>query len=214
MKFRRIAATFSAGIEEVLSKIENHEAVAECAIDDLRKAGAQIKVQRSRARKELERLSEQLDAARQAEQDWQDRALRFAAEDEAKALACLKRGEGQQQRIAELDQQVQAHQELVLELESTLAQAESQLQSLALKKSALTARGARSRSMRKVEAASNCGTVQDIFDRWETQVLADEAVDNVSSEPTDPLEQSLLAEEEQARLRAKLNALRNKPAPS
>lgn len=208
MKLRRMAATLSATFDDALCRLENHEAVAQCAIDDLRKGVAQIKVQRNRAQAELEQLEYQADEAQKGVSDWQARAVRFADDDEAKALDCLARAEQQQAQAERLAQQIEAHQKLVDELQATLQKAEAQLQQLTLKKSALAARGARSRSLKAVERAECDGTTQEIFDRWEVQVMTDEVTEINEGVSVDRLERELLAEEEQARLKEKLAALR------
>ena len=215
MKLKRLAATVSASFEDVLGRIENHEAVAECAIDDMRKAVAQIKVQLGRASAEHKQLQNTLAEAEQAVTDWQQRALAVADSDEEKALQCLERAEQQQSRVAELTDQVAEHQGLVDDLTQTLQRAEGELQSLNLKKTSLAARDARSRSLRKVERAGSKTSAVDAFDRWETSVLADEALDTVGrSTAADPLQQEFTASEQQTRLREKLAALKAGDAAS
>ena len=215
MKLKRLAATVSASFEDVLGRIENHEAVAECAIDDMRKAVAQIKVQLGRASAEHKQLQNTLTEAEQAVTDWQQRALAVADSDEEKALQCLERAEQQQSRVAELTDQVAEHQGLVDDLTQTLQRAEGELQSLNLKKTSLAARDARSRSLRKVERAGSKTSAVDAFDRWETSVLADEALDTVGrSTAADPLQQEFTASEQQTRLREKLAALKAGDAAS
>lgn len=215
MKLKRLAATVSASFEDVLGRIENHEAVAECAIDDMRKAVAQIKVQLGRASVEHKQLQNTLTEAEQAVTDWQQRALAVADSDEEKALQCLERAEQQQSRAAELTDQVAEHQGLVDDLTQTLQRAEGELQSLNLKKTSLAARNARSRSLRKVERAGSKTSAVDAFDRWETSVLADEALDTVGrSTAADPLQQEFTASEQQTRLREKLAALKAGDAAS
>lgn len=216
MKLKRIAATVSASFEDALSKIENHEAVAQCAIDDMRKAVAQIKVQTSRAQAELKKLQGQQAEATQAITDWQQRALSVADQDEAKALQCLERAEQQEARSAALAEQIDQHQSLVDELQRTLQEAEGQLQTLNLKRSSLAARDARSRSLRKVERAGCNLSSAQVFDRWETAVLTEEALDVVPpfGGQSDPLQQAFAADEQQARLQDKLAALRAQTPPA
>ncbi len=214
MKLRRIAATVSAGFEDALSRIENHEAVAETALQDLRKSVAQIAVQRRRAEAEVERLQVQQSSAVKAQADWQQRALAVAAEDEPRALQCLARAETAATQEEELGGQIAAHQALVDELGATLERAQAQLQTLSLKKSALSARDVHSRSLREVDAVTTNPQVQDVFDRWETQVLAEEAGVLAQPHSADAFERAFLAEEEQLRLRAKLDRILDAQSPN
>lgn len=47
MKVKRLMASVSAGFEDFVTRVENHEAVADCAIDELRKAAARVRDRKS-----------------------------------------------------------------------------------------------------------------------------------------------------------------------
>ena len=56
MRLKRLVATVSAGFEDFVAKVENHEAVADCIIDEVRQAAARVRVQHARARSRILRL--------------------------------------------------------------------------------------------------------------------------------------------------------------
>ena len=56
MKVKRIVASINAGFESFLNKVENHEAVAESAIEEVRDSAAKVKVQQRRVGTTLARL--------------------------------------------------------------------------------------------------------------------------------------------------------------
>ena len=212
MKIKRLAATVSATFDDALSKIENHEAVADCVIDDCRKAVGKIRVQKNRAQAEVNMLGAKLIEQKNDQQKWQERALRCAEgcadTDEAKALACLQKAEQLDGQIQLVKEQLSQHEGLVQELSASLSQAEHQLQTLTLKRSALAARGAASQSKRRVDKLQGNSSAQELFDRWEANVVSEELAETITVEAADALELEFVKAEEASRLKAKLEQLR------
>jgi phage shock protein A len=206
MKARRLMASISAGFEDFVTRVENHEAVADCAIDDLRNATAQVRVQQGRTAAQVKRLEDELQRAGNEVERWRDRALRV--EDEQKALECMRRAKQSERRSEALETQLRDHLALVDDLSARQRDLEGRLSDVQLKRTALSSRAARARTLKRAERCGPGETLDSVFDRWETVVTADEYRDGVTLEPADLLDREFAAEEDDDALRAELDALR------
>ncbi len=230
MKVKRLMASVSAGFEDFVTRVENHEAVADCAIDELRKAAARVRVQQARTATQLKRLEEQIGRLEAEAERWRARALRVAdAEtvgaraagdgiaDEAKAIECVRRARRAELEIDALAGQRDRYRGLTEELQGRLRDLERRLGEAQLKRTALSSRAARARTLRSVEQCDPEASLEAVFDRWDTVVTADEyrdgvepvdGVDALHSDVADALDREFADEEDLAALRADLAALR------
>ncbi len=213
LKIKRLVASVSASIEDVVCKLENHEAVADCLLDDLRKGIAQVKVQRGRIDAQSQQTEKQLKQAREDIARWQQRALKVAADDEDKALHCLQRAEQSEAVAATLTDQLNAHLTTLQQLDAQIGEMEANLNELTLKRAALSAREINARS--KGPGGRDCAaTATHLFDRWEESVITHESAAGVAQAggmpSSDIIEREFIQEEQQAALKEKLNALRAK----
>lgn len=182
MKLKRLVASISASFDDLVSKIENHEAVAEVTLQEIRAAAAKIRTQLNLTRQRVENLQNQYnDLARECEL-WQSRALQSNAQDKERALRCIQALELGEQRKSYIGQQIQDQLRLQKELTQHLSNVEQRLTDLQLKRDSLAARAARNQATRYLENALPGFDSDKIFSRWEEKVLADEygtfSVDN------------------------------------
>ena len=212
LRIKRLRASISAGIEEVVGKLENHEAVADCLLQDLRSDTAQIRVQQNRVDSQAERTAEQLREAEADEARWNQRALALAESDEPKALQCLERAQHSHKLAETLSQQLHAHQTTIDELGATIVEMESKLADLTLKRATLSSRELRAGSSRTAAGCQNVDTANQLFDRWEASVMTDEYVGELritgGHVVTDVLDREFSAVENQTLLKEKLQALK------
>ena len=207
MGFKRLVASVSASFEQFVNKVENHEAVAESVIRDVRAAAAKLKVQMGRVKTQAEGLRERRDRLAGEAGRWRERARRFAMEDEARALECLRRMKRAEAEQAQAADQLGQYEALCEKLEDRLAAVEARLSDLQLKRTALSSRSARA----QVIGTSDQDPMSDVnavFDRWETAVIEDEYLDQVVGGESDGLERELDAAEEREQLKAALEELK------
>ncbi len=57
---RRIAACLNVSFESFLQQVENHEALANCALHEIRRAVAKARVEYARMKNETERLDKKI----------------------------------------------------------------------------------------------------------------------------------------------------------
>ena len=213
-KLKRMATTLSVGIEDLVSKLENHEAVADSMLDDLKAGIAQIRVQQAQIESAAKRTTQQKEKVQGDANRWQERALQLAQTDEEKALQCIQRLEHSQEQIAALEQQLAAYDTTSAELSERIIELESNLTTLNLKRATLSAREVRAKSG-KIANSSLPGTMSgkgaaQVFDRWEAAVITDEydtQIDLVAHHG-DTFEREFVAAENKQALKDKLAALK------
>lgn len=222
MKVKRLMASVSAGFEDFVTRVENHEAVADCAIDDLRKAAARVRVQQARTATQSKRLDDRIASLEAEAERWRARALRVAdaggagggagPSDETKAIECVRRARRTELECASLTEQRDRYRSLAEELRGRLSELERRLADAQLRRTALSSRAVRAQTLRSAERCAPEESLEAVFDRWDTVVTADEYRDGVELaeglDAGDVLEREFADEEDLAGLRGDLEALR------
>src|SRR5688572_25176513 len=73
--FHRVTSGVVARIDRVVSRIENHEALVECALREVRRGAARAKINLGRVERDGEQLRQRLGRAREENVAWRRRAL-------------------------------------------------------------------------------------------------------------------------------------------
>ena len=207
MRLKRLVASVGASFDQFVNKVENHEAVAESVIRDVRAAAAKLKVQMGGIDAQADRLRERRDSLAHDAERWRERARRFAAEEEERALECLRRMKRAEAEQAQVVDQLAQYEALAEKLKDRLAAVETRLSSLQLKRTALSSRSARAQVIGAADQEA-LSDVNSIFDRWEMSVIEDEYLEEVISGEDDRLERELDAAEEREQLKAALEELK------
>lgn len=207
MRLKRLVASVGASFEQFVNKVENHEAVAESVIRDVRAAAAKLKVQMGGVNAQSDRLRERRDSLAHDAERWRDRAKRFAKEDEDRALECLRRMKRAEAEHAQVVDHLAQYEALAEKLKDRLAAVEARLSTLQLKRTALSSRSARAQVVGATDQES-VSDVNAIFDRWEMAVIEDEYLEEVVIGDGDSLERELDAAEEREQLLAALEELK------
>ncbi len=207
MKVKRLVASLGASFEEFVNLVENHEAVAESAIRDVRDAAAKVKVQINGVTAQADRLGKRRETLAEDVERWRERAKRFAGEDKDRALECLRRMERAKAEEARVADQLSRHEALGDRLKERLATIEARLAELQLKKTDLSGRSACTQ-VRETADQETSADVDSVFERWEMAVVKDEYLGDVITSDHDRLERELDSEEEQQRLEILLEELK------
>jgi phage shock protein A len=203
---RRVAATLSANIDQAISRIENHDAVIEAAAHDTRQAAAELKVRLSRISSEVVRQREEINKLGRDELRWADRAGRVAAEDQPRALDCLRRRDGCRDRIDAMESRLERSQNLEHRLSAQLAQIDQRLADMDARRQELKGRELSSRgNAALVELDTDAAIdIDRAFDRWEVEVNRSEMVTGCWPQTHDHLKDVFERDERDAKLRAEL----------
>lgn len=201
-------AALIARIDGMATRIENHEALAQSAIQDVRRASARARIQLRRVRGDGERLRGQLEETRQAEVAWRDRARRKAEADESAALECLRRAREAAQRAGALAHRLEEHERLEAELGGDVARIQERLSRLEEHRHVLSARQSRADAFATIgnDEVGFCD-VETLFDRWDVKI-SEREMSSGHEALGDAFEHRLSREEEEAELRDELDALR------
>ena len=202
-RIRLWTKTLVAQVDSIVGRIENHEAVAESALRAASRAAARAKVRLARVRRDGEALRERLEAARESEARWRDRAEGLAERDRDAALECLRRRRAAEREVATFERRLEAHGRTERALQADVAAVEDRLSGLRERHHVLATRESRAEAVSGVEDCE----VGEVFERWELALAEREVYAGALAETPDAFEADLDRAEEDAALRAELEAL-------
>lgn len=207
-RIRLWTASLVSRVDGMVTRIENHEALAASAIRDVRRAAARATVQLRRVRADGSRLREEAVARREAEQSWKERAARSAETDRDKAIECLRRSKRAGREAKELERRLAEHERIEKQLADDVAAVEDRLSRLEDQRNVLVTRQSRAEALGSVrDAQAPCGVdVDEVFGRWETRVAESEYA-GACLPRADELDAAFAEEEESDELGAELDAL-------
>lgn len=208
--FKRLYATFSSRVDHLVTEIENHDAVIEAAIREARQSVAKSKVRLARLKTDGERLRRRIDELHQAEGKWAERARAVAAEDEDRALECLRRRQACQTQLTELNEAKTKHAQLEARLGRDIHNAESKIAEMTQQRHFMRTRQSAAEALNNI-ASIDDNTVSDLaetFERWEIKVTeAELEAGTTEVDELDNLERTFMDNEERQDLRAQLDEL-------
>lgn len=204
----RLAATLNGTLNDIVSHVENHDAVVAVALKDTRAAVAKARVRLDRIRKDGESMRQRVADLKEMEAKWTERARRIAQEDEAKALECVARRNQCREQAVQTLTALSRHEELERKVGENVQRMEKRLQEITQQQNLMRSRQSTADAMRiinKIEGSSAHG-VEDTFDRWEMLITETEYAYG-SSPDIDSLDASFLNDENSSELKAELDAL-------
>ncbi|HAJ92027.1 MAG TPA: hypothetical protein DCO71_05335 [Gammaproteobacteria bacterium] len=210
--FKRLSATLVSRIDQVVSQIENHDAVVEVAIRDARQAVAKSKVRMARLQSDGVRLRRKLAELRKGEAQWTQRARSCATKDEDRAIECLRRRRECQRQITELEKVLEQHAVLEERLTRNIRTAEERVGEMSQQRNMMRTRQSAAEALNSIAGMDETvvSDVADAFERWEVKVVGAE-LEAGSPDVGDSLEREYLGAEEREALRAELeNLMANK----
>ncbi len=204
--FKRISTTMVARLDRLVGAFENHDAVVEATLAEMRQSLAKARVYQARVRRDGEKLGEQLAAARDEERAWAERA-RAATDDESLALECLRRRRVCRERIGQLEKALTSHTSTEEKLAGDIRRAEQQLARLSEQRNLMRSRESTAEALNVASRAEASPDIDAAFERWairvtEAEMIADGVV------PEDALRDRFEAEEDLHALREELAQLR------
>ncbi|MFL0809981.1 MAG: PspA/IM30 family protein [Agarilytica sp.] len=179
MKVKRIVASVGASFEQFVAKMENHDAVAKCVINDIRQSAARIRSEKNRVAVRLERYQKECEKLETEKQLWLTRAKSCLAkqQDDAKAIECMSQVKAVEKQLEQVKVQAEQTQNLHVKLLNNLQDIEQKLEELESKRAILSSREARANVVSKLNNGGSEDDPLQIFERWETEVMSNEYVD-------------------------------------
>jgi phage shock protein A len=208
--FKRITATVSATVGDVVSTMENHDAVVEASLNDMRRASAKAKARLNRVSNDGAKLRRRAAEFRANEARWIDRAKQYADDDEEKALECLRRKNDCQRLAGSCEETIRQHAELESRLKVTIEKIDKRYQDLDQTRTMMRTRQSAADAFRTSELV--CGTnnflnVDDTIERWEARITETEMGIGSDLEPNH-FEKAFLDDEQRTALQIELDELK------
>ncbi len=208
--FKRLSISLGSRVDQVVSDLENHAAVAETSIHAMRKKIAEAKVRLNHVQRETSRVEQQITQQQDNIERWQQRAITSADKDEEKALHCVKRSQQCQEQVQRLQQVLQQYQQTGTQLAQQIENSETKLQ---VQQQKLTLMQARQSTAAALNASKICDEtcepyLDETFDRWEVKLSASEMASNYD-DFSDPIEHEFLTQEQTESLRMELSRLQD-----
>ncbi|NVK42421.1 MAG: PspA/IM30 family protein [Oceanospirillaceae bacterium] len=205
---KRLSATLFARIDGVVGEIEDHQAVVETSIDELRRQVARARARLNQMQREEQQLDDRVEKQRQEAERWEERARSCAAEDEARALACLERRRRAQKEAERLKRNLRSCQEAGERLARDIDDSETRLEDLSQRHLEMRARqcGNAARVAGPEPDGGLLREVETCFERWDAR-LSEQELRIGSIHAGDTLDDGFAREERDAELRAELDAL-------
>jgi phage shock protein A len=205
---RRISTSITSSVDRAVSKVENHDAIVNAALRETQQAAARSRVRLERVRKDGHSLKARHSNLKQAVGRWTERAMIVAAQDESKALECLRRRKDCEQQMQNLEESIAKHDELEARVSEQVKKIEARIGEVAQQRNMMRSRQSVAEAMRTINNIEGVsyGEIEDTFDRWEINLGETEILMGAATN-SDPLESAFLAEEDTAELRAELEDL-------
>ena len=216
--FKRISSTVLASVDKVIIEIENHDAVIDSMLKELKVARAQCAVRLNRVAKDGITMQSEHDKLIEQEQQWTVRAAKLAEDDEqtsqTKAIACLERRRKVHEKISQLEHRLSEHQKLKQQLQDQLRTIDERFSEINNKKHLLQSQQSVAEANRVVAAvtASGASNIDAALDRWEISIAKMDSntdfCDNFDDANDDYLANEFADKEAEQELLAELEALK------
>ena len=205
---RRISTSITSSVDRAVSKVENHDAIINAALRDTQQAAARSRVRLERVRKDGHSLKTRHANLQLAVARWTERAKSVAADDETKALQCLRRRKDCDLQLRHLEVSILKHDELEARIEEQVKKIEARIGEVSQQRNMMRSRQSVAEAMRTINNIEGVsyGEVEDTFDRWEINLGETEVLMGAGAN-TDSLDTAFLAEEDSVELRAELSEL-------
>ncbi len=206
--FKRLSATLVSSIDQVVGEIENHDAVVQASLNDMRKKVAEAKVRLGHVRREGAQLKQQIQEQQQNTQRWRQRAIESAKNDETKALECVRRSQHCQQQAERLSQAQAEYDQTAEKLARDIETSEQRLTEIKQKLTLMRARQSSSSAINATSKSESNTTqlLDEAFDRWEINISQAEMTIE-THDIVDPIEREFISQEQQDELRNTLAEL-------
>jgi phage shock protein A len=209
MKIKRFFVSVIAKVDQSLGALENHDAVAKAAIDEIKVAKAQALVRVKKLREDSKKLAQQIESNRTNIELWQQRALSSAENNHEQALECLKRKRQCQKLVERLTEQYQEHSKITKQIELDIQTIELKVQDLEQKRNLMRTRESRASALSggAEYTSSLAADLDQVFDAWEEKLAIHETHIPSSSTALDSLEEQFCSQEELNSLELELSNL-------
>lgn len=170
--FTRITATIGATAETAVSRFENHDAIAQSALVEVRQALAKAGIRHRGLARTLEDIRSSIKDCEKRIEQWTTRAQQLARSDESRALQCLEQRQICREQLDNYTKNLSKHEVIEARMAEKLKHMNARLQGMTNQRNEMRSRESIAKAtkvMDRVDNQSNDG-VEAIFERWELNI--------------------------------------------
>lgn len=205
----RISTSITAALDRAVGSIENHDAIVEASIHQIRTKAGEVKARHKRVQADAVRMEGKIRELDKQATLWAERATAPDTE-EALALECVQRRKNCLEQRAQLSDSREQLRSIEARLKDNVERIEKRLRELQQQRSVMRSRQAAAEACKTSETLYQGCVIADIdetLERWDAQIMGAEITHDVA-DPIDDLERNFVAEEDRASLAAELELLK------
>lgn len=207
--FKKLAINVHSHVESMADRFENKEALSSAYLREYERIAAKAKVRLSQVDSEVARLEKEAGRLHEQAALWAERARRVHANDESKALDCVARMTRAQSGYRQVQSDLQEAGRLKQKMSGDMDRILKKMASLKRRHQNLAGRQACAEAFHALQDADGGmqDDIDDLFARWETDVVARELHTRSSGPEEDPLAEEFDAAEQKQALRLALEQI-------
>ncbi len=182
---RRVIINVQAKFDQLVSRMENHEAMASVAIQELEGVLGEARGQLRRLQLEQSRLATRVESSKEEAARWAERARKVHETDPKDALECVRRMKCAERQAKALAEHQSGQSRLEEQLTRKLTRTEERLVELRGKRNALAvqeASASASEAVARIDGRDGTSVAEAIFDRWEIDLASRESLAGAESD--------------------------------
>jgi phage shock protein A len=203
--WKRWMSGVTGRVDELVSRVENHEALVESAVAEMRAKTARAKARLERVARDGKALRERMQREREATVAWRERAR--TCPEQPRALECLRRSRHAQATADALALRLAEHERVETQLRTQLRALEERVAEIQQTHHVMRTRQTRAEALACLQQAG-AADIDSVLERWEGRLAEQELFETIGEPEVDAFGTEFANAEEKASLEAELAALR------
>ena len=205
---KRLTTSLTATLDSAVGQIENHDAIIDATIKQTKQAVAKTKAQINTLLQQQQAYEAQFKESQNQMDTWEQRAIKLAESDQAKALQCLARRNQCQNNLERLTTLIEQQKSLINDVTINLNKLHMRMDEMSQKHHSMRSRQTVANVNRLIGSVSQDESANDTFERWESIVMEHEmALGDIHA--IDPLDAEFSQQESDVELLKQLAELTN-----
>jgi phage shock protein A len=207
--FKKMAISIHSGVEAMIDRFENKEALSTAYIREYERVVAKAKVRSTQVDSEVTLLEKEAVKLREQSELWAERARRVHSTDESKALACVARMTQTQAGYRQVQSDLAEARNLKNKMAHDVGQILKKLEALKRRHQNLAGRQVCAEAVNTLQDADGGirNDIDDLFARWETDVVSQELHTQSPAMASDCLAEEFSSDEQNQALRLALEQI-------
>lgn len=174
--FKKIKIGISAKFEQLANEMENHEAIVNEAIKDLKQGLGKINIQINHSVERSSHYQNQMNKSQNEIVLWTERAKNIHSQDQQKARDCIKKVIDNRCQFKQAQQYLEQNEQNLENLKIHKKMVESKLEEFLRRNELLVCRQAQSTCLPSSQGSHSLSDFEDLFKRWEDKIVMNETI--------------------------------------